>query len=185
MTQHDRFGRLNIRQMENGSYGFELFKVRVEVWPVGADQAGLWLISSDDAWRSMPLSADKEPHQSVEDILAGEGATEITLMHSTSWRIDEASVMLTYMAVVNCHDSVRDEWPEARPISVELMDVVGKPLPTEPTTQPLPRYVDVLHHGLRHLRFLLDTDAAARAALTSTWRRHLAQLEPALSGMYT
>jgi len=49
---------------------------------------------------------------------------------------------------------------------------------------PVVRHVDVLLHALRHLRFLLDHDAAARAVLNEYWRRHLVAFAPALAGMY-
>jgi hypothetical protein len=70
------------------------------------------------------------------------------------------------------------------PISLDLANAVGKPLPYPPTEPPAPRYVDVLLHGLRHLRFLLDTDTGNSAALDDYWRRHLAALDPALTIMY-
>lgn len=48
----------------------------------------------------------------------------------------------------------------------------------------MPRYIDVLLHGLRHLRFLLDSDATNAAALAEPWPQHLAPLTPALATMY-
>ena len=92
--------------------------------------------------------------------------------------------MLTYVAIVEYAELVRDEWPDAAPVKTEVLEVVGKPLPHGPTEVPTPRYIDVLAHGLRHLRFLLDTDSESRSAIDNTWRSHLTTFEPALSGMY-
>jgi hypothetical protein len=159
--------------------------VHVEVWPVAADEVGLWLLSGDDAWRSGPVMADDEPHSEVEYALSHHAASDhVELLHSTSWRVDGPIVVLTYMAVIGIPGLARDSWPTARPISLELANAVGKPLSYQPTEPPTPRYVDVLFHGLRHLRFLLDTDAANGAALDDYWRRHLAALNPALATMY-
>ena len=33
----------------------ELMTVTVEVWPVSADEAGIWLVSGGDAWRFGPV----------------------------------------------------------------------------------------------------------------------------------
>ncbi|MFI0794852.1 hypothetical protein ACH4OY_19505 [Micromonospora rubida] len=93
-------------------------------------------------------------------------------------------MILTYMAVIESTGLVRDRWPSALPVSLDLAEAVGKP-PTNAANQPpAPRYVDVLMHGVRHLRFLVDTDATNRAALNDTWKGHLSALAPALAGMY-
>ncbi|MEU9832737.1 hypothetical protein AB0D67_14535 [Streptosporangium sp. NPDC048047] len=159
--------------------------VRVEVWPVTADSVGLWLISGADAWRSGPIAQDSDPHTTVETLLADHSASaDVTLLHSTSWRAEDGDVILTYVAVVGCSDLAREQWPDAAPINPALPDAVGKPIPVEATEAPIPRYIDVLMHGLRHLRFLLHTDSAARSALCDRWKAHLQAFVPALAGMY-
>ena len=67
----------------------EPMTTRVEVWPVAADELGIWLISGDDAWRpDLPVMADNEPHFDVELELASHHAKDsTTLLHSTSWRV--------------------------------------------------------------------------------------------------
>jgi len=164
----------------------EPMTTRVEVWPVAADELGIWLISGDDAWRpDLPVMADNEPHFDVELELASHHAKDsTTLLHSTSWRVDGSSVVLTYMAVIEAEGFVRDAWPAARPVSLKLAQHVGTPHPHAAIEPPTPRYIDVLLHGLRHLRFLLDTDASAAAVLAEPWPEHLKGLEPALAGMY-
>ncbi len=64
-----------------------------------------------------------------------------------------------------------------------VVPVAAKPL--QPDAAPIPRYIDVLIHAIRHLRFLLDTDSDVADALGPEWARHLRQFEPVLSGLYT
>jgi hypothetical protein len=156
-----------------------------EVWPVAADRVGLWLISGDDAWRTDAVASDSEPHFELELEMLGRGVRDkVTMMHSTSWRIDGPRMIVTYMAVVQAPDLVRGLWPGARPITLAMLDAVGKPPAHAPDEPPAPRYIDVLAHGLRHLRFLMDTDAANSAAMGEMMRRHLEPLRPALAGLY-
>lgn len=160
-------------------------EVLVEVWPVSADDVGLWLISGTDAWRSDAVQQDSDPHTAVTDLLLANDVEDgVKLLHSTSWRADGTAVILTYVAVIGCNTFVRDKWEQAAPISPALPDAVGKPIPVEATDAPIPRYIDVLMHGLRHLQFLLQTDSAARTALCGRWPDHLAAFRPALAGMY-
>jgi hypothetical protein len=159
--------------------------VVVEVWPVAADNAGIWLISGDDAWRSDRIDSDHEPHDEVEYLLANHGlADSAALLHSTSWRMDEHAVVLTYMSVIKSAGPIPETWADARPVSAALLAVVGQPAPSPVTAPPAPRYIDVLMHGIRHLRFLMDSDSAARDALPDMWRRHLEPITPVLAGMY-
>jgi hypothetical protein len=130
--------------------------------------------------------ADNEPHSDVEYLLGeNEAQSDAVLLHSTSWRVDGPAIVLTYIAVIRCDGLVRDRWANAMPVSSSLTEVVGKPPTNSPIDPPAPRYVDVLMHGLRHLKFLLDTDATNAAALDDTWQRHLAELNPALATMYS
>lgn len=156
-----------------------------EVWPVAADQVGIWLISGDDACRTDAVPSDSEPHFELELELMARGLRDrVTLMHSTSWRIDGPRMIVTYMAVVKADDLVHATWPGARPITAKLLAAVGKPPAHDPTEAPAPRYIDVLAHGLRHLRFLMDWDSANAEALGDQMRRHLEPLSPALAGLY-
>jgi hypothetical protein len=106
--------------------------------------------------------------------------------------MDGPSVVLTWIAVLGVDGYaeadgevfVQDVWPGAVPLGPALAGAVGPTIPHGPLDPPTPRYIDVLLHGVRHLRFLLDTDAHVRDALNEHWRRHLAELTPALAGMY-
>jgi len=159
--------------------------VRVEIWPVAADQVSLWLLSGNQPWQSGPVMADNEPHAELEYILSEHGVLQdAMLLHSTSWRVEGPSVILTYIAAITVHDLIRAAWPGAAPINLELAEVVGKPIPHTAIDAPTPRHIDVLLHGLRHIRFLQDTDSTNAGALDSLWRKYLAELSPAFATMY-
>lgn len=157
----------------------------VECWPLAADEHGIWLISGGDAWRSPPIPADSEPHFEIELLIASHESDRPELVHSTSWRADGPAIVLTYIATFSTLGRLVPKcWPSAAPVPADLLRAVGKPFSHGAAEVPVPRYIDVLLHGIRHLRFLRDTDATARSVLTGHWAEHLAQLEPALSGMY-
>jgi len=177
--------------------------VTVEVWPVAADQTGIWLLSGSDAWRDeQRLQADTTVHAEVELLLHANGVdladlrglrdiSNLVALHSTSWRQAPGNVQMTYLAIVECDGLVRETWPEAMPITELLPDAVGRPAAHGAAEQPDPRRVDVLLHalrdllwGLEHLRFLSEEDAAVAAALSDDWRRALEPFRPALSNMY-
>ncbi len=164
----------------------ELMTVRVELWPFAADAEGIWLVSGLDAWRpDLPIDATGVVHFEVEQLLAAHDATgDVELIHSTSWRPDGASIVLTFVAVLRCSGFVRDRWADAKPVSPALPAAVGTPPTHGAAEAPGPRLIDVVTHGLRHLNFLLRTDGTVAAALNDNWRRHLAEFEPALARMY-
>lgn len=161
-------------------------RVRVEAWPVAADQEALWLLSGKGPWVSGNVPADGEPHAELDYVLSVHGAlSSVRLVHSTSWRVEGPAVVLTYIAVVDCEpDFAVAQWRDAQPITAELVEAVGAPMAGPAVAPPVVRHIDVLLHALRHLRFLLDHDAAARDVLGDHWRRHLTAFEPALAGMY-
>lgn len=163
----------------------EPMTVRVEVWPVAADEIGLWLISGQEAWQSDNVFADGDLHYEVEFLLAEHDLTAPAVLHSTSWRPDGTAVVLTYMAVFRIPGYVRDRWPHAVPITPALADTVGRPPTHAATEAPIPRYVDVLFHGLRHLKYLYENDATNEAAMGELWGRHLKPFTPALAGLYS
>ena len=160
--------------------------VHVEVWPVAADEAGLWLLDKCSPWMGGAVMSDDDPHAEVEYVLDQHDAlANVLLIHSTSWRVDRRGVLLTYMAVIGVdNDYVTERWPDARPVGAALMVAVGKPIPHGPTEAPWPDAAHVMFHGLRHLRFLMDYDTANAAALNEHWRAHLAPLTPELARMY-
>jgi hypothetical protein len=171
--------------------------LQAEVWPVAADETGLWLL--EDGRPSLPVMDDAEPHNYAEMELMQAGMVAATrVLHSTSWRVDydrdelalaagigRNYLVVTYLAVVECPGLVRESWPEAVPITLAVADAELGHVPTHgPAQAPAVRHLDVLFHGLRHLRFLLEHDATIAAALSKHWRQHLAAFEPAIARMY-
>lgn len=74
------------------------------------------------------------------------------LLHSTSWRYESGSVVLTYAALP-------DLWPQAtRRVEVDAMAVAASPLMPSPCTVDIDA---VAAHACRHLALLLTTDPVA------------------------
>jgi len=161
--------------------------VRVEVWPLAADAHGIWLCSGDRPWLSDPVDSDHTVHDVVEGVVRRYSPAdypEPTLLHSPSWRDGDSYLTVTYVAVMPTFQFVADVWLRAKPVSDLLIGVVGAPEPHGAADVPEPRDVDVLHHAVRHLTFLADTDGDAAAVLVGAWRLALPAFTPALAGMY-
>lgn len=180
----------------------ENMTVWVEAWPLAADKAGIWLLSDGDAWRFGPVKAVSDVHYEIEWLLFQHdidpenaklfipmpaGTPGADVIHSTSWRPEPGSIMLTYMAVVNAGGYVRERWPAAMPLSEAFARAFGRQEPHAATAPPVPPLSGVLLHGIRHLKFLAgpEGDAETAAALDENWRRHMAPLKPALATMYS
>jgi len=88
------------------------------------------------------------------------------LVHSTSWRRDRGTVLLSFIVVI------RDEQApqfEAVPIS---RAVLARGTATDAPSGV--RAEQVIEHGLRHLSWLAADDPAVNEALTPGWRSLLA-----------
>lgn len=154
-----------------------------EVWVVGADEAGISLLSGGDAWRSPGVI--RSGHRSYDEAKwLVRDVDDVAVLHSTSWRDDTDVFVHTYVAVARLDDLAETVWPDAQPITLRLLEHVGKPTRVGAADEPQPTYIHVLEHSLRHLAFLSEHDAAVQAALDEHWRRHLEPLEPALAKMY-
>lgn len=180
----------------------ENMTVTVEVWPVAADEAGIWLLSgADGPLRYGPVSADSDVHWEAQKLLFGydidpgdslflelpRSTGTVKVIHWTSCRPDGPTIVHTIMAVVSVPGFVVETWPGAVPVTAALPAAVGKAPPHGAADVPVPRVVDVLLHGLRHLKFLAgpDGDAETAAALDGNMLRHLAPLRPALARMFS
>ena len=179
----------------------ELMTVTVEVWPLAADEAGIWLLSDGDAWRYGPVWADSDVHWEVQKMLFEHDIdpdsalfVEVPgfrpaadVIHSTSWRPDGPTIVLTYMAVVKAGGYVLETWPRAAPVTSALAKAAGNASPHGAAQVPVPDLLHTLLHGIRHLRWLAtdEGDAETAAALDANWRRHLAPLRPALARMFS
>ncbi len=180
----------------------ELMTVSVEEWPLAADDAGIWLLSNSGPWRHGPVEAASDVHYEAELLLFGHdidpddvaafvrlpaSTPRTEVIHSTSWRPDGPTIVLTYMAVVKVGGYALETWPYAAPVTPSLLAAVG-PAPAHGAAQvPVPRVLDVLFHGMRHLKFLAsdEGDAETATALDANWLRHLEPLRPALARMFS
>lgn len=163
----------------------EPMTIRVETWAVAADRAGVWLVGGD-AWTSrLPVMADNHPDFDVQMALFERDAVdECTLVHSTSWRVRGPHMITTYVAALRVDSEVYARWPGARPISLRLVEGAGPATWHGPLDTPQPRDIDVLRHGLRHFRFLMDSDTTSAEAMPAALKAHLEPLTGALAGMY-
>jgi hypothetical protein len=110
--------------------------------------------------------------------LVEEGARQIALIHSTSWRWEpDGRIVLTYVAWVREGTLGK----AARPLP--RLEPPGPVDPLRPRPAEI-RELDPLAHGLRHLAFLLRTsrDGAMARALGPQATAALQTLEPDVAG---
>ena len=175
----------------------EPMTVIAEVWPLAADDAGIWLISGGEQWQSDIIMADSDMHWEAEQQLWWHGVDRgsVVALHSTSttspgvrwtsWRPHGTSIVHTYMSVIRPAGLVLGAWPQALPLTIDLAEAVGRPAPHGAAEVPLPREIDVAFHGLSHIKWLIEHNAGIRAALIRTpWPRHLVPFEEQLATMF-
>jgi hypothetical protein len=149
-------------------------RVAVEVFGVGLGGSGDGLAFTR---REGPLEHGENPDPRARKLVE-EGAQQIALFHSTSWRWEpDGRIVLTYVAWVKDGTLGR----AARPLPK-----LAAPGPVDPL-RPRPaeiRELDPLAHGLRHLAFLLRTsrDGAMARALGPSAVAALERLEPDVAG---
>jgi len=166
----------------------EPMTVWVEVWPVAADESGLWLLSDGEPWLDGPVYADSSEDFLAKSMLSEHGITPAELLwtHFTSWHPDGPRHVDTYLAVVDLKGAMACErWPHAAPVTPDLYDEVGKPPTHGATEEPAPRELDVLYHALGHLKEQIRKNATTRAAAGELVRAQLEPYEETLAGMYS
>jgi hypothetical protein len=116
------------------------------------------------------LSPESQPGQLVVDAAASYGLVPL-LVHSTSWRYQEARIVMTYVAVVQTPDGLSHFLVDEPVRQTELArgDAFGPP-PTIDVAQ-------VLEHAFRHLAWLVKDDEQVRATLPD-WIAYLDRYEP-------
>ncbi len=163
-----------------------LMHVVAHVWPLAADDAGIWLLSGGGPWQSLPVPADSEPHEAAElELMTHQALAETVVLHSSGWLIEGNAVVTTYFAIVDCPgEPAKAHWPQAEPVSPGLARLMGPPPTHGATEAPAPPFWHVLQHAVRHVAYLRDRDATVAAKLTPAWRRHLAEWQPEIARMY-
>jgi hypothetical protein len=124
-----------------------------------------------------PLEKGENPDPRARRLIE-EGAREIALIHSTSWRWEpDGHIVLTYVAWVK----EGTLGGAARPLP--RLSAPGPVDPLRPRSAAI-RELDPLAHGLRHLAFLLRTsrDGAMARALGPAAVAALQRLEPEVAG---
>lgn len=178
--------------------------VEAEAWALAADPTmdektgrpgTIWLLPADRLGPTVTYS-DSDPWDVAKLELAALGIVDpiddnyvqtpgrpndLAFLHGTSGRPDLCRYIVTHMAVVEvAAEFVREQWPQALPVTEELLRYAGKPYPHGPTTAPVPRDIDVLWHGIGHLAYLRDynSEFAEVLAVQPSGRWWLAALEP-------
>ena len=113
---------------------------------------------------------DLDPHEVIVDAVAELGLMPI-MVHSTSWRVERAVILLTFLVAVEPPVTVPDTFEIELVTRAELAR--GRAIGPPPEVH-LPQVVE---HGLRHLAWLVREDQAIHEALAE-WSRALSGYEP-------
>ena len=144
--------------------------VRAEIYVVWLNGDDLELTGPCGAapW-TVELGATDHPVGVVHRIVS-ENVGEPRLVHSTSWRHDADTVILTFVVVI---DAALVGPMESAPI--DRADLIRS------TATAAPTKIDdrqVIEHGLRHLAWLAVDDPVVSAELGGPWRTALAGYVP-------
>jgi len=117
-----------------------------------------------------PWDADLDPAEAIVDAVASLGVAPV-MVHSTSWRVVRAQVVLTFLVVI--------EPPVGTLRGYEVELVTRTELARGHATGPPPEVhlSQIVEHGLRHLAWLMHEDDAIHAALPA-WSIALAPYAP-------
>jgi hypothetical protein len=146
-------------------------QVRAEVFVVAHDGQQALLTGPDgpQPWH-IETAGSEHPLDLVRD-MAHSNMDDVQLVHSTSWRWDRQSVVLTFLVVIP---------PET------LGSMTSIPVPradlARSTAHEAPAeiaFAQVLEHALRHLAWLAKEDDVVRETLSDAWHDELAGYVPA------
>jgi hypothetical protein len=116
------------------------------------------------------LAPGSQPGQIAVDAAVSYGLVPL-LVHSTSWRSQDARIVMTYAAVVETPEELSHFLVDE---PVEQTDLARGDAFGPPPTIDVPQ---VLEHAFRHLAWLVKDDAEVRAALPG-WIAYLERYEP-------
>jgi len=150
----------------------DLVAQTLEILPLGLDRGRLfWLKPVHADSLRVGLPRDAQPGRHVLDALAWYPLTP-RIVHSTSWRHEEARIIITYVAVVDPPTGLPDESLIRLPI--ERTDLARGAATAAPEAIGV---AQVIEHALRHLSWLARDDPEVSAAL-SEWRAVLDDYQP-------
>jgi hypothetical protein len=182
----------------------QLMGTYVELWPVAADELGIYLVSGVEPWRAGPVTEFEEPDLLAVNLLKQRGEWDASVLrHGTSWRpkftetpdplVRRCRQIDTFVAVLGMDnyaaghgpfEYVPELWSDALPLSWRIYRKLGKPYDHGPMEPPDPADGHAMWHAIRHLEHLRRYDTTQAAQLDRHWQRHLSVLKPALAGMY-
>jgi hypothetical protein len=122
--------------------------------------AAPWLIELGESDHPM-----ETVEQVVRDVLGPP-----RLVHSTSWRRDRGAVILSFVVVIDA-SQVRD-------MASAPIDRTALARSTATSAPAAIGFEQVVEHGLRHMAWLAQDDAAVGAELSEAWRSALAGYVP-------
>jgi hypothetical protein len=122
------------------------------------------------SWKAEPTAATP-PGQFVDSQLAQRGVQSV-VVHSTSWRYEQARLVLTYLAIVS--DAV------LIPAGFDVEQVRRAEL-ARGSAKDAPDSIDVaqvVEHGLRHISWLSKDDPVIARELSAEWKDVIASYVP-------
>lgn len=142
-------------------------RVQVEVLALMLDKGRIYLLRPQDvpSWQT-PFRSEAHPHDTVLRALEAR-QLEPALIHSTSWRYQHDTLVLTYIAVLNEPPAVIETF--------RLDPVIGGRIARGSAMAP-PKEISsaaVVDHAVQHLAHLARQDGAVQRALTTAWKRAL------------
>lgn len=109
----------------------------------------------------------EHPLDTVRRIVTG-AVDDVLLLHSTSWRHERESVMLTFAVVASGRGDMEGT-------AVTRVDLARSTATEAPVSIA---HSQVLEHAIRHLAWLASTDDVVRATLDADWHAILASYVP-------
>ena len=144
----------------------------VEIWPLSIEAGVLSLLGGQSRTLAQPENA-KSILESAR--LSAEELSHTYFIHSTSWREEESSVVLTFVALC-------DPQPLVNSVSISsLLDSQTRPT-SDSLDYPELTSLDVLNHALQHLAFLLHHDQTFHDQFAAEWLSSLNIFAPKPAG---
>jgi hypothetical protein len=118
----------------------------------------------------MEIGAEEDPVEVVSR-LARNLMGEPMLVHSTSWRRDRGTVLLSFIVVI-----AGDQAPGVPGLAIGRAELARSAATAAPTAIAAEQ---VIEHGLRHLSWLAQDDETVQRILPGEWKRVLSGYVPA------
>jgi len=144
--------------------------VQAEVFVVWLNEDHLELTGPCGAAPWLIELGDTEHPLEVVERIVRDGVGPPRLLHSTSWRRDRGAVILSFVAVID--GSQVGDMASTR---------IGRTALARSTATEAPSTIafeQVVEHGLRHMAWLAQDDAAVATELSERWRVALAGYVP-------